>query len=99
MSKFKFTFMCTAIKHGDKVDFDFVYSLLEGLSNKEVRDVLSRALSCAVDRSLLAKYLHKSKEFSDSEQIAALKYLAKNPNGYDLAWNEVKSEWRTLYRK
>jgi hypothetical protein len=98
MREFKLTFMCTAIRNGDKSDFDFVYSQVDR-SDKEMRDVFSRALSCAVDRSLLAKYLYKTREFSNNEQIAALKYLALNSNGYDLAWTEMKREWRSLYQK
>ncbi len=99
MGEFKNTFMCTAIQRGATSDFIAVYSQFNETNDQESRDILSKAMSCAIDRSILEIYLHKIKECSNSEIVAALKYLSQNSNGYDMAWQTLKSEWKTLYQK
>ncbi len=99
MATYRTRFMCTAIKWGDRSDFLAVYNkfAMTGIPDSFLV-VLGRALSCAMDRNMQMILLHKAKELNIIRINFVLNELARNTNGYDLVWQELKSDWNFYYQ-
>ena len=97
---FKSTFTCIGIKEGGKNEFDSLYRKLDEIKdNSQLIELISQALSCTKDQGLLNKYLYRSNSFKQDSKIQAIRNVAHNPNGNQLAWKHVKDNWIDLHEK
>lgn len=94
-SEIRQTFACTAIRHGTKAEFDYLFNLID-TNNGQLLDLISASLACTRDPALLEKFLYKSEEFGASKQVQAIRNAIAYSGADDLVWNYVKTKWDSL---
>lgn len=77
-----------------------MYRKLDDIKDdKELTELISQALSCTKDQQLIIKYLFRSKSFEGNSRIQAIRNVAHNPYGNQLAWKHIKENWIELHEK
>ena len=90
---------CTAIRHGDKSDWDRVVEELTAADLPEYeRNNLLYGLSCSKEAWQIQFYLEKVVKL-EKEVLGHLRNAVVNPNGHAIAWNFIKENWTAITQK
>lgn len=96
----RYTVYCSAIEHGNKDDWDFLWKQYEIEQNASERDRIMRALGCTKEIWLLSRYLewtfNKSKPIRRQDGAFVFRMIAKNNYGRDVAFNFMRERWATI---
>lgn len=96
----RFVTYCTAIEHGNRTDWDFLWRVYESEQNASEKDRLMKALGCSKELWVLARYLEwtfdKTKPIRRQDGAFVFRMIAKNPYGHNIAFNFMRDKWSTI---
>lgn len=96
----RFVTYCTAVEHGNRSDWDFLWKKYESEQNASEKDRLMKALGCSKELWILARYLEwtfdKTKPIRRQDGAFVFRMIAKNPYGHDIAFNFMRDRWSTI---
>lgn len=96
----RFVTYCTAIEHGNRTDWDFLWKVYESEQNASEKDRLMKALGCSKELWILARYLEwtfdKTKPIRRQDGAFVFRMIAKNPYGHNIAFNFMRDKWSTI---
>lgn len=94
------TTYCTAIEHGKKSDWEFLWKVYEREQNANERDRILRALACSKELWILSRYLEwtfdKTKPIRRQDGSFVFRLIAGNNYGRDVAFNFMRDRWQVI---
>jgi len=92
---------CTAISHGDELEWDFIFNLYLKEQNANERNNMLSALTCSRVPWILARYLKwmfdESSGIKSQDGVFVFKSVASQNYGKDIAFNYLRENWETIY--
>lgn len=96
----RLTTYCTAIEHGKKGDWEFLWRVYEREQNANERDRILKALACSKELWILSRYLEwtfdKTKPIRRQDGSFVFRLIAGNNYGRDVAFNFMRDRWQTI---
>jgi aminopeptidase N len=91
--------LCTAIRNGGSVEFNYAYEQYKKESDSSIRADIGYGVSCSLEETQLTNYLNDHMKNESWDLFTAIRNVATNPMGSELAWNFVKSNWPVIYQR
>lgn len=91
---------CTAIKHGDQIEWEFAWERFQKTSVSSEKELLLTALGCTRETWLLTRYLKMSLDdrFGIRKHDVFRVFVAVSGNviGQPIAFNFIRSHWKQM---
>ncbi|XP_060803817.1 glutamyl aminopeptidase isoform X1 [Amyelois transitella] len=87
------------MKSASQSEWDTMWEIYQREEDAQEQAKLRAALAAPRNSDILLKYLNLSwdeKNIRSQDYLIVLQYIASNPAGTALVWNEVRSNWRRL---
>lgn len=91
---------CSAIRTGSEADWDFVWQMFRKATVVVEADKLRSALACSKDYWILSRYLQyclDPTKIRKQDATSTITSIASNVAGQSLAWDFIRSNWKTLF--
>lgn len=98
----RYTIYCNAIARGGEEEWNFAWQKFKKTDNAQEADKLRTSLSCSKEPWILNRlldYAIDTTKIRRQDTISTILYVAGNSVGQSLAWDFIRSHWKTFREK
>lgn len=96
----KLVVYCTAIKHGDNQEWDFLWDRYLNTTISSEKETIIQALGCSREHWILSRYLERSISengpIRKQDTFRVFSSVSYNAWGQSIAFNFIKENWKRL---